>query len=388
MSLPRTVWVLSAVSLLNDAASEMIAPLLPLFLTASLGAGPAIVALIEGMSDATSSVLKLFAGRWADRGASARKLIVGGYGLANVVRPLIGLATSWMLVLLLRFLDRIGKGLRSAPRDAMLAASVAPEQRGRAFGVHRAADHFGAVIGPVVASALLFVGIPMQQVFLIAAGFGAAVMCTLIWGLPRQRGPALRGEPPRLAWRALDPRARALLVAVALLAAASVPEAMVVLWATERGLALTWVPILWAAAHALKSAIAWPSGWLVDRIGARMVLGVGWPARVLALAWLAAFAGQGTIVWLAFAFYSMTLAATEAAERALLAGIVAPEARGTAFGWFHLLTGLAALPGALLIGTLWQSLGASFALAVAAAIAAAACMAAAMFSRGAATRVH
>jgi MFS-type transporter involved in bile tolerance (Atg22 family) len=386
LKLPRTVWVLSAVSLLNDAASEMIAPLLPIFLTATLGAGPAIVALVEGASDAASSVLKLYAGRWSDRGVSARALILGGYGLANIARPLLGLAASWTMVLALRFTDRIGKGLRSAPRDALLAASVPVEIRGRAFGVHRAADHFGAMIGPVVAAGLLAAGVPLQTVFALAGVFGLAVMVTLWFGVPAavaQNVGSLKPTRAKLEWRALDRRVKGMLISVALLAAASVPEAMVVLWATERGLAVVWVPILWAAAHALRVLVVWPSGLLVDRWGARRVLRWGWSARVAALTILAAVAESLLGVWLAFAFYSMSLAATEAAERAAIAELVPAEIRGTAFGWFHLLTGLAVLPGALALGLMWQSFGAATALALAAVLATLACVAGFTFSRNA-----
>jgi MFS family permease len=391
LKLPRTVWVLSAVSLLNDAASEMIAPLLPIFLTATLGAGPAIVALVEGASDAASSVLKLYAGRWNDRGVSARTLILGGYGLANVARPLLGLATSWFMVLALRFVDRIGKGLRSAPRDSLLAASVPAETRGRAFGVHRAADHFGAMIGPLVAAGLLALGVPLPTVFMLAGVFGIAVMTTLWFGVtPTAPATAAgaRDAASKLEWHTLDRRVRLLLVSVALLAAASVPEAMVVLWATERGLAVVWVPILWAAAHALKVLVAWPSGLLVDRWGARRVLQWGWSARVAALAVLAAVSDSLLGVWLAFAFYSMSLAATEAAERTAIAELVPAASRGTAFGWFHLLNGLAVLPGALALGFVWQAFGAPTALALAAALAASACLAGFIVSRGGAPQVR
>ncbi|MGH8308809.1 MAG: MFS transporter, partial [Steroidobacteraceae bacterium] len=181
--LPRTVWVLAAVSFLNDTASEMIAPLLPLFLTLTLGAGPAIVGLIEGAAEAATSVLKLAAGRLTDRGVDRRKLVVGGYALANVARPLLGVAGSWAQVLTLRVSDRIGKGLRSAPRDALLAASVAPQVRGRAFGVHRSADHLGAMVGPLLAAALLATGFDMREVFFAAGVLGALTIATVWLGL-------------------------------------------------------------------------------------------------------------------------------------------------------------------------------------------------------------
>ena len=172
--LPRTVVVLGLVSLLNDAASEMITPLLPIFLTATLGAGPAIVGLVEGLAEATASVLKLVSGRLADRGVPSKSLVLTGYGLSNTVRPLIGLASAWGAVILLRFLDRVGKGIRTAPRDAMIAGAVPAAQRGRAFGFHRSMDHAGAVIGPLLAFGLLSATRISEHVFLASSRSGPA----------------------------------------------------------------------------------------------------------------------------------------------------------------------------------------------------------------------
>jgi len=380
--LPRAVWVLATVSLLNDAASEMIAPLLPVFLTATLGTGPAIVGLIEGAADAISSVLKLIAGRLADRGVSRRRLVIGGYTLANTARPLIGLAASWGHVFALRFVDRIGKGLRTAPRDALLAASVAPGLRGRAFGLQRSFDHLGAMAGPLVAAALLAADVPMRQVFVLAGVFGLLTVALLWFGLTEPRRPTavVRSAPPLL-WRTLDVRVRTLLVTVTVLAAATVPEVLIVLWATEHGLAVVWVPVLWAAAHAAKSFAAWRCGTLTDRLGAFTMLLVGWPLRIAALLALALADPSGVGVWLAFIGYCATLAATEPAERTLIAVSVPEAQRGTAYGWLHLLVGMAALPGALVIGVIWERLGSSEALLTAAAVSALACLAAALTAR-------
>jgi len=383
-ALPRTVWVLAAVSLLNDAASEMIAPLLPLFLTLTLGAGPALVGLIEGAAEAATSVLKLVAGRLADRGVERRKLVIGGYILANLARPLIGLAGSWAQVLALRVVDRIGKGLRSAPRDALLAASVSPAVRGRAFGVHRSADHLGAMIGPIIAAVMLAAGFDMREVFLAAGVLGVVTVATLWTGLERSApAPApLPDAAAPLIWRGLDVRLRAFLIAVAVVTAATVPEALIVLWAMQHGVAIAWIPILWAAAHALKALVAWPCGELADRFGALRVLAIGWPLRVGALLALAFTVPEGVVVWLLFIAYCATLAITEAAERALIAASAPGAVQGTAFGWFHLFAGLGALPGAWLIGYLWQSAGSRTALVAAAAIGSVACIAAGALATG------
>ena len=210
--LPRTVVVLGVVSLLNDASSEMITPLLPIFLTATLGAGPAIVGLVEGLAEATSSVLKLVAGRLADRGVDPKSLVLGGYGLSNATRPLLGLAAAWSAVLLLRFLDRVGKGLRTAPRDALIAGATPAAQRGRAFGFHRSMDHAGAVIGPLIAFALLAAHVPLEQVFLASVLPGTLVLLLLAFGLPHGQ-PFV--APPRVAfaWGSLHSRLRAMIIA-------------------------------------------------------------------------------------------------------------------------------------------------------------------------------
>ena len=375
-SLPRTVVVLGFVSLLNDAASEMITPLLPIFLTATLGAGPAIVGLVEGLAEATSSVLKLIAGRLADRGVPAKRLVLGGYGLANVARPLIGLAAGWTAVLLLRFLDRVGKGLRSAPRDALIAGAVDAADRGRAFGFHRSMDHFGAVIGPLLAFALLSMQAELKNVFLASVVPGVLVMLLLWLGLPHDGPKVAVPALPRLAWRALHGRLRAMIVAAGVLALASVPEAFVVLWAHDRGLAVAWVPLVWAAASVVKMGLAMPAGILSDRIGRVPVLLGGWAARVAVLLALAV-ANPGTFgVWTLFLAYAATLAVTEPAERSVIGDHAAATERGTAFGLYHLASGLMALPGAVLFGLVWQRFGSGAAFAAAAAVTAvgAACM--------------
>jgi len=365
-ALPRTVVVLGLVSLLNDAASEMITPLLPIFLTVTLGAGPAIVGFVEGLAEATASILKLVSGRLADRGVSAKGLVIGGYTLSNLSRPLIGLATGWAAVLLLRFLDRVGKGLRTAPRDALIAGAVGSGQRGRAFGFHRAMDHAGAVIGPLLAFGLLAAQTELQHVFLASALPGVLVILLLVFGLPAHHHVPPIAPPQRFKWSALHLRLRAMIVAAGLLALASVPEVFVVLWATQAGMAVTWVPLVWAAASLAKMLIAMPAGVLSDRLGRLPVLLGGWAARVAVLT-LLAFAEPGALgVWALFIAYSATLAITEPAERSLIGDHADERERGTAYGLYHLTAGLLVLPGAVLFGALWQGLGSPTAFAVAA----------------------
>ena len=370
-ALPRTVVVLGLVSLLNDSASEMITPLLPIFLTATLGAGPAIVGLVEGLAEATASILKLVSGRLADRGVPAKSLVLGGYTLSNIMRPLIGLAVGWTSVLLLRFLDRVGKGIRTAPRDALIAAAAGPEQRGRAFGFHRSMDHAGSVIGPLLAFGLLSAHADLEHVFLASAVPGVLVLLLLYVGVPASQATVLPA-PARFSWGALHGRLKAMIVAAGLLALASVPEVFVVLWARQAGLEVVWVPLVWAAASVAKMIIAMPAGILSDRVGRLPLLLGGWLMRVIVLL-LLAFADPGSAgVWLLFIAYSATLAVTEPAERSVIGDHAAAEERGTAFGLYHLASGLLVLPGALLFGVIWEHYGSGAAFAISASVTAAA----------------
>jgi MFS family permease len=368
LALPRSVIVLGLVSLANDAASEMVTPLLPVFLTAVLGAGPAVVGLVEGLAESTASVLKLVSGRLVDRGAPAKGLVVGGYALSNAARPLVALAAGWPVVMALRFADRVGKGLRTAPRDAVLAAAVAASDRGRAFGFHRAMDHLGAVVGPALAWLLLAAGVPLREVFLASALPGAVAVLLLVAALPappRRPLPAA-GDPPAPGWRALDARLRGLVVAAGALALTSLPEAFLVLWTQTRGLDVAALPLLWAAAHVVKALVAAPAGALSDRVGRVPVVAAGWAARVAVLVALASPVSGAPAVWALFLAWAAVVAATEGAERALI-GDAAPEAsRATLFGVYHLVAGLLALPGGVLFGTLWQAFGAPAAFGAAA----------------------
>ena len=352
--LPRTVVVLGLVSFLNDIASEMITPLLPLFLTITLGAGPIIVGLVEGVAEATASLLKLASGYLADRGWNHKRLVVGGYTTSNAARPLIGLALGWSWVLLLRFLDRVGKGIRTSPRDALISASTGPERRGRAFGFHRALDNAGAMLGPLFAFLLLSRDMPMQQVFAWSLLPGILVILLLLFGLDGTPRPAPAAHAPRLRWRILDRQLRGLILAAGGLALAAVPEVFLILWATDRGLPLAWAPLIWAAAHGIKALVATPAGILSDDYGRLPVLLAGWGLRITLLVALAFAPASPLAIWGGFLAYAASLAFTEGAERALIGDVSPQQQKATAFGLYHMVVGLAALPGAVLFGALWQ----------------------------------
>lgn len=362
--LPGTVILLSLVSFLNDAASEFITPLLPLFLTATLGAGPAAVGLVEGVAEATASGLKILSGYLADRGLRHKPLVLSGYALSNLCRPLIGLAGAWSVVLWLRFLDRVGKGIRTAPRDALITHTTPPELLGRAFGLHRALDNAGAIVGPIAAFWLLQAGLPLAEVFLWSAVPGACVLL-LLAGLKEPK-LSFQPKPPPLAWGALDPHLQGLILAAGGLQLTAAPEGFLVLWASSRGLEIAWAPLLWAAASAVKTPLALLGGELSDRFGKLWVLLFGWGARVLVL-WALALAQDGWLLtWGLFLGYAAALAVTEGPERALVGSFAPPSKRATVFGLYHLTVGLAALPGGVLFGSLWQFGGASWAFEFAA----------------------
>jgi len=352
--IPATVVVLGLVSLLNDVASDMIAPLLPLFLATTLGAGAAAIGLIEGVAEATASLLKLWSGRLGDRGLGHKRLAVAGYTLSNALRPLIGLATAWPVVLVLRFGDRVGKGLRTSPRDALLALSVPDNIRGRAFGLHRSMDHAGAMLGPLVASALLAWGLGLRDVFLASVVPGLLAVAVLAVGVREVRRPAPATLPP-LRWSRLPRRLRGLVLAAGGLSLAAVPDAFLVLWLSRDGVSTHWIPLLWALAHGVKALVALPMGRLSDRLGRLPVLIGGWGMRAALLAAMPWFVGRTPEVVALFMLYAAAAASTEGAERALIGDIADPASRGTAFGLYHMLVGLLALPGALWFGTVWQS---------------------------------
>lgn len=376
--LSPTVRLLGAASFLNDVASEMITPVLPLFLTTRLGAGPAAVGLVEGVAEAASSLLKGFSGRVADRSGRSRILVVGGYAVSNAVRPLIALAASWPVVLVLRFTDRVGKGLRTAPRDALIQRTSEPAFRGRAFGFHRAMDHLGATIGPLAAFGLLSIGLSFEQVFLASAVPGAFLVALL---LLRLREPTEAATPHTLAAAPVLSAGvvRRAAPALVLQSFVAVPDAFLVLWAARRGIATEAIPLVWAAAHAARSAVVrWLGAWSDGR-RRTVVVTAGWVARVAALAALALAPDTVTGTVVLFIVWAATGASTEGVERALVADCSALRTAGRAFGRYHMAIGIAALPGAAAFGLVWETFGmhAAFAYAAAGTAIAAAVMAAA-----------
>ena len=379
--IPAVVIVLGFVSLLNDMASEMITPLLPVVVTTVLGGTPLDIGLIEGTAEATSSLLKLISGWFADRGFGHRRLVLGGYLLSNVARPLIGLVGSWQAVLGLRFVDRAGKGIRTAPRDALISASVDSSARGRAFGFHRAMDHTGAIIGPLLVMPLLAAGWQTQHVFLASAVPGLAVILVLVFGLKVERAAPV-AKVPWPHWRSLDPGLRGLIVAASVLTISTMPEALLIVWASRGGIETLWIPVLWAAVHVIKMGAAYAAGVLSDRVGRLPVVTFGWCLRVALMVVIALGASGVVDICLVFLAYGGALACTEAAERALIGDEAPVDQRATAFGLYHITCSLLALPGAALFGWLWEYASMPVAFFTSAAGTAASAVALSLLTRG------
>lgn len=371
-SLPRTVVVIGFVSLLNDFASEMVTPLIPLLLATVLAAGPLALGLIEGLADTTTNLLKLWAGRRSDRDAHRRKpFVLFGYALSNLVRPLIGLSGSWLMVLGIRVTDRVGKGLRTAPRDALLADATPDGMVARAYGFTRALDHAGAVLGALAAAAVVHWGTQrLDLVIAFSAIPGLFAILLIVFGIrePARHTPVSDALAP-LRWRGLSAATRAYLVAVGLFALGRIPETFLLLRGHELGMAVVELLLLWAAMHMVKVLTAEGAGRLADRNGRRPVLLAGYVVYVLALTGLA-FAASVLHLWLLSLTLGLHFGLIEGAERALVRDLAPRAERGTAFGWFHMFVGLAAVPAGLLLGGLWALANAKTAFLVSAGIAA------------------
>lgn len=357
-ALPGTVWVLGLISLLNDAASELVYPLLPLYLATVLGAGPRALGLIEGAAEATSALLKLASGVWYDRVRRAKLFVVTGYGLAAVARPLIALATSWPLLLTLRVLDRLGKGLRSSPRDALLARSVTADRRGAAFGVHRAFDNAGAVIGPLLAAALLALHVPLRDILLWSAVPGAlCVALALSLKEPKDDAPRAAAKPD-WTWRGLSPAFRRMLVAIAVFTLGQASNAFVILRSHDLGMPPSQSALLWAAVAATSTVLAVPLSAHSDRVGRVPLLTLGWALHAVLFVVLG-FTSDAAMLWVGAVLLGIYMAATEGTERALIADLVPSTRLGTAYGWYYLVKGLLLLPASAVFGWLWVAVGAT-----------------------------
>lgn len=355
--LPATVIAIGLVSFLNDMASEMVTPFIPILIATVLGAGPVILGLVEGVADAAASLLKLWAGRYSDFKHGRRKrLMVFGYALSNLARPLFGLVSSWGALLLLRSLDRAGKGLRNAPRDALLADSAHSDIHGFAYGFHRAMDNAGALGGTLLAiAALSWMHWPVGEVILWSALPGALVLLVLIFGVrePPRLEVEIEGLRAPLAWSLLSRTMRRYLLVLVLFTFARVSETFILLRGNELGMSLVQVLLLWATLNVSKSATSLLGGRLADAFGKRRLTIISWSGYAASFVMLG-LVEHGNALWAVTVLYGLLIGLGEGSERALISLYADERERGTAFGWYHLAVGISAIPAGVLFGAVWH----------------------------------
>jgi len=367
LRLPPNVLALSAVSLLNDTSSEVIYPLLPAFLALSLGASPFAIGLIEGFAESTASLLKLFSGYLSDRFRNRKLPVFVGYGLAALTRPFLAFAATWPQVLLVRLADRAGKGIRGAPRDALLADSVPEEERGFAFGFNRAADNMGAVLGPVFAFLLVWAfaanaNAPTvheyQRVFLFASIPVVLGLLVIVFFVREKHiGEHHDADPVKLTLTGFDGNFKRFLITISLFTLSNSTDAFLLLRAVQAGIAPVVLPLLWMVLNISKVVFSLIGGNLSDKVGRKGVIIAGW--TVYAAVYLGfAFVTTPWECWALFVIYGIYFGLSEGVEKAFVADMVPARKRGTAFGLYNLAFGITVFPASLLFGLVWSTAGA------------------------------
>jgi MFS family permease len=364
------VWAMGVVSFLTDFSTEMIYPLLPLFLTRTLGASVGFVGILEGLAESTASVLKLFSGWLADRLGTRKPIVAAGYTLSSLSKPLVAVAGAPWQVLVIRFVDRVGKGVRTSPRDALIADSVPPAQRGRAFGLQRTMDHAGAITGPLVAAALLAALHGRLRLVFGLAAVPALLSVLVILLFVREIAPTggPRAAPPQLTLRPFDRRFRRYLAILLLFTLGNSSDAFLLLRAQQVGMAAALIPLAWVALHVVKMVTSLPAGSLSDRVGRRSLILVGWAIYAAVYLGFAA-ASHPLQIWALFLVYGVYFGLTEGVEKAFVADLVPEHLRGTAYGVFNFAIGVGAFPASAIMGLLWEHFGPAVAFTYGAALA-------------------
>lgn len=363
-SLPRNVWVLSAASFLTDISTEMLTNLIPLFLANVLGVRTSVIGLIDGIAETTASLLKLYSGALSDKLGNRKWLTVAGYGISTLAKPFLYFASTWGWVLGVRFADRVGKGIRTAPRDALLAGSVHENQRGLAFGLHRAADTAGAFTGLAIAALVIFftqsgaaqlTRATFQTVVLVS--IIPAVLAVLVLALfVKEVAGKAQASTLTLSLAGMGNRFKIFLLAAILFTLGNSSDAFIILLGQERGLSVLQVMGMLLTFNAIYTILAGPLGALSDQIGRRKLILGGWLAYGLVYLGFA-LSQTGAQVWVLFGLYGVYYAATEGTAKAFVADLVPAERRGTAYGLYNAAIALTALPASLIAGILWQGLG-------------------------------
>jgi MFS family permease len=372
--IPRPVWFLGFTSLFTDAATEIIYPLLPVYLSQVLGAGATSLGIIEGVAEGVNSLLKVFAGWWSDRRGRRRPIVILGYAISSAARPLIAFTGSWLQVLAIRAADRTGKGIRGAPRDALLTRFTTPHTRGRIFGFHRAMDHTGAIVGPVIATVFLFF-LPGQYRLLFAltaipGAFAVAMLFFVNEDTALEQSDRERPERTNQGGRSapLPGRLYAVLVVILLFSLGNSADAFLLLRLSSALGSATFVPLLWAALHVVKASLSTWGGGLSDRIGRKRVIVMGW--LVYAAVYLGFATASGAAAFIAwFLAYGLYFALAEGAEKALVADLTPEGKQGRAFGLYNAALGGGALIASVLFGYVYDRFGAPAAFSLGAALA-------------------
>lgn len=378
----KNVLVLGAVSFLTDVSSEMIFPVLPIFLSTFLGAGSAAIGLIEGVADSMSSIVDIFVGFASDQEGSRKKFVFAGYGLSSISKIFIALATTWPLVLVARGIERIGKSVRTSPRDAMIAESTPEENRGKAFGLHRAMDTAGAVIGPLIAYFIVvWMGStePAYRTIFYVALIPAFLAVAVIWFFVREpkgakgraKAPVKNAKKPNL-WltlKSLSPNYRRYVAVSCLFSLTYFSFALLILRANDIGIAAQEILLVYVLYNIVYALASVPMGVLSDRIGRKIVIAANFALYALILVGFA-IAGALWQIALLFAFYGLFVATDDSVNKAFISDMQGGKKRGTALGAYNTAVGIAYLPASILFGALWAAIGAPAAFAIAAAVAA------------------
>lgn len=353
--IPKNVKALGFVSLLNDAASEMIYPLLPIFLTSVLGVGAGALGIIEGIAESTASLLKLVSGWISDKIRKRKFLVLIGYALAALGRPVIAITKTWWQVAVIRFIDRFGKGVRTSPRDALISISTPGKIKGKAFSLHRAMDHTGAIIGPLTALALLKFGMSLKNLFMWALLPGVITILIVVFFV-REKKVKAQSEKIDFSFSLLSKNFRIYLLILILFTLGNSSDAFLILKAKDAGISVALIPLLWIVLHFVKMIISVPGGIWSDRVGRRKVIITGW--IVYALIYLGFGLSSATFhIWVLFALYGIYFGLTEGVEKAFVSDLMDEKFQGTAFGFYHLAVGISAFPSSVIFGFIWQKFG-------------------------------
>ena len=369
----KNVFALGSTSFLTDVSREMIYPLLPLYLRSVLGASTAFVGLVEGIAESTSSVLNIVSGWLSDRIKKRKTLLLWGYSLSAVTRPLIAVATIGWHILLVRFVEKVGKGIRVPPRDALIADSCTPENRGKGFGLHRSMDNVGSILGPLIAFFLLiYLNNDYRALFWIASIPAFIAIGILTFVVSEKARDLSQTEAPsvnrRFNLKQFNRNFKLFLIATIVFEMANSSNAFLLLRVKDLGLSLELIPIIYLFSNIFKTISSMPGGILSDKFGRRNVLAIGWIFYGLSYFGFA-FITSVTQAWVIFGIYGLFYGMTEAVKKALVADLVPKEARGSAYGIHTFLVNFPQLPASLLLGILWQKYNAAVAFSVGASFA-------------------